>query len=106
MKTNGSDGHQTELTIEEREGAIVLHWDDEYIILPPEQAMGVGEILMRFGTHAKTGEEMFGVKKLTDDMLRKIENRVLLVMTDMQEKNKKPLHIAKEVVNIVLRDSK
>jgi hypothetical protein len=104
---NGSDtdGHQTELTIEEREGAIVLHWDDEYIILPPEQAVGLGEILIRYGHHAVTGEEKPGTKTLSDTIIRKIENRVMLVIADLQEKKKQPIHIAQEVVNIVLRES-
>ena len=105
---NGSEEalQNTELSIEERKGAVVMWIGDQYLILPPDQACGIGEILLRYGHHAKTGKEKGGTKVLASNIIRKLENRVMLVITDLQEKKKRPLFIAQEIVNIVLREVK
>jgi len=109
-KPNGSDG-RTELSIEERKGAVVMQAGEFFMTLKPEEAMGIGEMLMRYGFHAQTGKEMDGkmklaedIRKLSDDKRRVLENRVMLMIANWQEKKYKPMMIAEEAVNIVLKE--
>lgn len=103
--SNSKETASTELSIEERKGAIVIWFGDTYVILPPDQALGIGEILLRYAHHAKTGKEIKGEKVISDMIKRKIENRVMVVMANLEQRKKRPEFIAKEIVDIVLREA-
>ena len=56
---NGSDSGDltsSTLSIEERDGAIVLFIGETYAILPPEQSIAVGELLVQYGYHQNDGK--------------------------------------------------
>ena len=103
MKTNGEAG-PLELSIEERSGAIVLWFGDDYALLPPEQAMEIGETLMRYGYSAKTGQDIDSKRILSEQIRNKLHQRVSLVIKNLQDKKKAPLFVAQEVVDVVLRE--
>jgi hypothetical protein len=99
-----SDGGPATLAIEEREGAIVLFIGETYAILPPEQAMEVGQLMTQYGYHAKTGQDVEGKKVMSEQIRNKLFQRVSLVINNLQERKKEPMFIAKEIVDIVLSE--
>ena len=104
---NGSDSGDltsSTLSIEERDGAIVLFIGETYAILPPEQSIAVGELLVQYGYHQKTGQDVDGKKVMSETIRNKLFQRVSLVINNMQDRNKEPMHIAKEIVDIVLTE--
>jgi hypothetical protein len=103
-----SEGGPAVLSIEEREGAIVLFIGETYAILPPEQAIAVGDLLSKYGRNQVPGavaiSDTRGSTVLTEKIRNKLFQRVSLVINNLQERKKKPLFIAKEVVDIVLSE--
>lgn len=106
MSINGSDNEisTTELSIEERKGAIVVFFGDDYMILPPEQAMAIGEILVKYGYHAKTGQDHDPKKVMSEQIRNKLLQRLSLVIQNLTERQKKPMYIANEVMDVILRE--
>jgi len=105
MGINGeSESNAAVLSIEERDGAVVVFIGTTYAILPPEQAMAVGELLTRYGYHAKTGQEVQGKKIMSEMIQNKLYQRASLMIKNLTDRKTKPMRIAKEVVDAVLRE--
>lgn len=105
MGINGDkESNAAVLTIEERKGAIVVFIGETYAILPPEQAMEVGELLTRYGYHAKTGQEVPGKKIMSEMIQNKLYQRASLMIKNLTDRKTKPMRIAQEVVDAVLRE--
>lgn len=105
MSINGSGEIElTELSIEERQGAIVIVFGDSYMILPPKQAMELGKTLVQYGYHAETGQEQEPERVMSEQIRNKLLQRLSLVIKNMDDRNKKPMYIANEVLDIVLRE--
>ena len=111
---NGSETVETSggpaaLAIEERknskgETAVLLFIGDTYAVLEPEQAVSIGALMTQYGYHAKTGQDVDGKKVMSEQIRNKLFQRTSLVIKNMQDRNKEPMHIAKEVVDIVLAE--
>jgi len=90
---------QAELSIEERSGVIILMLTPQnkrqkisYCLMPPDQALAVGDTLARYAHGAKHGYDM-GTLGLADQKRQ------------MLQKQKKSLDfIASEIMDIVLRE--
>ena len=105
MSINGSGEIATsELSIEERKGAIVMWLGEKYVIMPPEQAVSIGDTLSDYGYSAAGLARPSAQKILTPVQLETIENRIALVINNLQEKKRPMSFIAKEVAGIVLRE--
>ena len=114
-KPNGFDNSSsnefaTNLSIEERTGgaiALILNggeFKDAEMLITPEQAKDVGEVLMRYGIHALTGQEVEPGQTISDQIRAKLGVRVQLVAKNLTERGKSPEFIAQETVDIVLRE--
>jgi hypothetical protein len=105
MSVNGSGEIElTELSIEERSGAIVIMFGENYMILPPKQAMEVGKILVQYGYHAETGQEQAPERVMSEQIKNKLLQRLSLVIKNMNDQQRKPMYMANEVMDIVLRE--
>jgi hypothetical protein len=102
---NGGELIEEEISIEERADAVVMWFGGRYAILRPEQAMGMGEILMRYSHHIMTGQEESGQRTLSAQIVRKLENTVAAAITEMKEQHKTPMYMAERVVNICLSET-
>lgn len=94
-----------QLEIEERNGAIIVKFPGDYIIMPPDQAREVAEVLAKYAYAAQYGSEPKTKSIMAEQIRAKLLNRVSLVIRSLQDKNKKPLYIANEVVNICLSEA-
>ena len=92
------------LEIEERNGALLVTIGETYAILPPDQAVQVGEALVRHAYHIKTGSTPESREILTAELQTKLLNRATLMIRSMTEQKKKYGYIAKEVIAMVLRE--
>ena len=92
------------LAIEEREGAIVLFIGETYAILPPKQAMEVGQLMAQYGYHATTGQDVDGRKVMSEKIRNKLHQRVSLMIKNLQDRKKAPMFVAQEVVDTVLKE--
>lgn len=103
---NGDDspGTQAALTVEERDGAIVLIIGTTYAALPPQQAIDIGEVLVRYGYSQKTGQDVQAKTILSEKIRNKLFQRVSIVIKNLQERKKQPMFVAQEVVDIVLKE--
>jgi hypothetical protein len=103
-----NDLEQATLSIEERDGCIVLFIGTTYAILPPDQAIAVGDLLSKYGRNQVPGavaiSDTRGSTVLTEQIRNKLFQRVSLVINNLQERKKKPMFIAREVVDIVLSE--
>jgi len=105
MSTNGKDEISTsELSIEERKGAIVMWLGEKYIIMPPEQAMEIGKVLVQYGYHAVTGQDYDAKRVMSEQIRNKLLQRLSLVIKNMSDKGQKPMYVAQEVMDVVLRE--
>ena len=100
----------TKLSIEERQGgaiALILNggeFKDAEVLITPEQAKSLGEVLHRYGVHSLTGREVEPGQTISDAIRAKLGIRVQLVAKNLTEKGKSPEFIAQETVDIVLRE--
>ena len=102
---NGKDNELVEtIEIAEGDGRIVVWFGEKYAILSPEQSMGIGEMLMRYGHHALTGEEQSGQATMSAQIVRKLENTVAAALADMGHERKTPMYMAERVVDICLKE--
>ena len=99
-----SDGGPATLSIEERNGAIVLYIGETYVILPPDQAMEIGELMVKYGYHAKTGQDHDAKTVISEKIRNKLYQRTSLVIKNLQERKKQPMYVAQSVVDIVLSE--
>ena len=114
-KPNGYDNDSTnefgtQMSIEERTGgviALILNggvFDNAECLLTPEQCKDLGGVLMRYGIHALTGQEVEPGQTISDQIRAKLGVRVQLVAKNLTERGKSPEFIAQETVDIVLRE--
>jgi len=104
-KLNGSDPTSlTEFSIEEEKDGVVISIGDTHVKFDPETAEHVAEIMLRYAYHIQHGVDMPGKQVLSKEIQRKIENRIMLVIANLQERNAKPINIAREVMGIVMRE--
>ena len=114
-KRNGYDNDSTnefgiELSIEERTGGVIAlilsggEFDNAEALITPQQAKDVGAVLVRYGIHALTGQEVEPGQTISDMIRKKLGVRVQLVAKNLTEKGKSPEFIAQETVDIVLRE--
>lgn len=102
-----SDNESAELFVEERTNPdrIVLRQADWTFTLSLDQAMGIGEAMARYAYHAKHKiEKPVAIKTISKLNQEKVENRIALVMGQLQAKKKKPLFIARELFGIFMRE--
>lgn len=96
------------LEIEERDGAVMLiildDEGDKYAILPPDQAVDVGEALVKHAYHIKTGSDYEARQILTAELEKRLLNRVTLMIRSMTEKKEKYGYVAQAVIGAVLRE--
>ena len=105
MSINGSgEISTTELSIEERKGAVVMFLGEHYVIMPPEQSIAIGDILSDYGYSAAGLTKPGGAKIPTKLEQEKIENRVALVIKNLNDRNVAAPRMAKELVDVVLRE--
>ena len=106
MSINGSkeEINTSELSIEERKGAIVMWLGEKYVIMPLEQSMAIGKILVEYGYHAETGQDYDAKRIMSEQIRNKLLQRLSLVIKNMNDKGKKPMYMANECMDIVLRE--
>ena len=106
-KLNGSDPVQAakNLQLQERVDSIAMCLDGEEIfVMPAQQAIDVGEVLVKYGHHLLTGLDEPARKTLSDQIRAKLNQRIYLVNKNLTERKVPPKRIAKELVDIVLRE--
>ena len=114
-KLNGFDNSSanefgTQMSIEERgNGKIALilnggEFKDAEVLITPQQAKDLGDVLMRYGIHVLTGLETEPGQTISDQIRAKLGVRVQLVAKNLTERGKSPEFIAQETVDIVLRE--
>lgn len=101
---------QAELSIEERSGVIILMLKPQnkrqkisYALLPPDQALAVGDTLARYAYGAKHGYNQ-GTLGLADQTREMLKNRIPHVIRSMERKKVTPEHIAQEIIDVILRE--
>jgi hypothetical protein len=102
MSING-DG-LSELQIVELKNGVGIGIGDHHFELDPDAATQIGELMIRYAYHAKTGQEVSGQKVLSEQIRNKLQQRVSLVIKNLQDKKKAPGFVAQEVVDVVLRE--
>jgi len=96
---------EANLELEERNGAVILTLSGNYAILPPEQAHEVAETLARYAYAAKTGSEPRTKSMIAEQIRAKMVTRISHVIKNLSDRNKPPLYIASEVVNLILSEA-
>ncbi len=94
----------SELGIQERNGAIVLTLGEAYAILPPDQAVAVGEALIKHAYHIKTGSTPEARQAVTAEMETRTATKVTQNIKRGIETNRLPGHIAKDCISIVMHE--
>ena len=100
----------TRMSIEERQGGVIAlilnggEFKDAEVLITPQQAKDLGEVLHRYGIHALTGKEIEPGQTISDAIRAKLGVRVQLVAKNLTEKGKSPEFIAQETVDICLRE--
>ena len=95
---------QSELEVEERNGAIILKILDKYAVLTPDQAKDVGTVLQTYSYHAKYGSDPTSKNVLAEQMRAKMQTRIPHVVRSLESKNKTPQFIANQIVDILLSE--
>jgi len=93
-----------ELSIEERNGAILVFFGDQYAVLPPDQAVSVGEALIKHAYHIKTGSTPEARQAVTAEMETRTNAKVTQNIKRGIEINRLPGHIARDVISIVMHE--
>ncbi len=101
MSGNGMDKGST-LYLEERNGAVILTIKDAYAVLTPDQAAEIAETMAKYAYSAKTGIEPKTKSMIAERIRAELVPRCSLVLKGELDKGKKPLHIAKTLVDIML----
>ena len=96
---------QHPVNLELRDGAIILTVNDNYAIFTPDQAMEFSEQMARYAHESKTGMVIKSKSVIAERIRGKLLNRVSLVLKSLIDKEKKPLYIANEIVDIILSEA-
>ena len=90
-----------------RDGKVVLEFPEalQWAALEPEQARLIAEAMAREAYTCFNGRPPdIKTSAIRQAIQQKLVNRVLLVMLNMQRRNRKPALIANELVDVVLRE--
>lgn len=93
------------LTVEERNGAVILTLEDHYAILTPDQAEQIGEMMARYSYQARTGKTPDSKSVIAERIKGKMVMRCIHVMKSLTDKKKSPEFIANEMVNLILSEA-
>ncbi len=77
---------------------------DHEVLLTPQQAMDIGEVLRQCGYFQIHGHLQEEAQPVTDMVRLKLVQRVTTVMKNLDRRNVQPRRIALELVDIVLRE--
>lgn len=96
----------SEVTVVERQGLVILGTPERPIAaLEPESARALGEALCRKAYRATFGDDPAENVNIVNEQVRsKLVTRLALVFRNLLEKGKTPEYIAKESLDIVLRE--
>lgn len=97
----------TTVAVGTRDGKVVLEFPEaiQWAALEPEQARLIAEAMAREAYTCSNGRPPDDRKSTIGQVIQqRLVNRVLLVMLNMQRRNKKPALIANELVDICLRE--
>jgi hypothetical protein len=103
MKLNG-EASLSELQIVELKDGVGIGIGDHHFELDPDAATQIGELMIRYAYHAKTGQEVSGQKVLSEQIRNKLHQRVSLIIKNLQDRRKPPMFVAQEVVDTVLKE--
>ena len=94
----------SELSILEENGLIILSIGDKHAELPPDQAVAIGEALIKHAYHIKTGSTPEARHAITAEMETRTAARVTQNIKRGIDTKRLPGHIARDCISIVMRE--
>ena len=94
----------TELSVLEENGQIILSIGDKHAELPPDQAVSIGEAIIKHAYHIKTGSTPEARQIVTAEMETRTATKVTQNIKRGIETKRLPGHIAKDCISIVMHE--